>query len=73
MNRHVDNVLYAMVCKLLPTKDLLESKQEYEEYLALAKEDEIEASEEDILYSEKSLARINRVLARRGNYEQSLQ
>lgn len=65
MNRHVENVLDRIACKLLPTQDLLKAKQEYEEYLVLAKEDEIEASSEDILDSEKSLARINRVLAKR--------
>lgn len=65
MNKHVENALNAIACKLLPTSDLLKAKQEYEEYIELAKEGEIEASEEDISESEKNLARVNRVLVRR--------
>jgi ribosomal protein L29 len=65
MNKHLENVLNAIACKLLPTSDLLESKAELEEYIAWAKSGEIECEEGDIADSERQLARANKVLAMR--------
>jgi hypothetical protein len=65
MEKHLKSILNALICKLLPTQDLLESKKEHEEYIAWARSGESEASEEDIEDSERALARVNKVLAMR--------
>lgn len=65
MNKHIESILNAIACKLLPTSDLLESKQQLEEYILLAREGEIETEEGDIADSERELARVNKVLLMR--------